>query len=183
MSEPTKFTYQDEQGRKLHAGGILFYDDEGVWVIKEFFKDSYRLSDPGGKYKFEDCNIFSTICREFCEETYFSCLFTYKDLIHLIDEKKCEFVFVCPDKTRTPTYLCILINLNNLPSFILNEETIVRFIQLRNKTLTENSLVPERYYSSFELKHLKYDEISKYSSFFSFRLKQVFQRTFLKRYI
>ena len=179
----TKFVYQDEQGRKLHAGGLLFYDDEGIWVIKEFYKDSYRFSDPGGKYKYEDCNIFATIAREFSEETYFSEPFTYTDLLKVIENKKCELVFVCPDKSRNPTYLCILINLEDVKPFKLNTESVERFVLLRNKALSENPRVPERYYSSFELKHLKYEDIPRFSSYFSFRLKHVFQRTFLKTHL
>ena len=162
----------------IHAGGILFYDDKGIWVIKEYHKDIYKISDPGGKYTFEDCNIYATIVREFNEETYYSFPFSYFDLINLIEKKKCKFIYVCLDNEKNPTYLCILVNIKD--TNIIFDET---FKTNRQKALENNPHIPNRYYSSFEFLRINFKDINLFWSYFNYRLKQVVYKTFLKKYL
>uniref|UniRef100_A0A6C0JTX7 Nudix hydrolase domain-containing protein n=1 Tax=viral metagenome TaxID=1070528 RepID=A0A6C0JTX7_9ZZZZ len=174
-----KFVYSKD-GYKLYAGGVLFYDQNGIWIIKEYFRDNYRFSDIGGKYSFEDCNIYSTISREFCEETYYSFPFTYFKLIELLRDNKCEEVYICSDSQNNPTYLSLLIDVKDI-NFELSAQ---EFNMSRNKVINENPKIPVRHYSSFELFYLKFEDVEKYKIFFNFRLKQLFNRTkFLRKHL
>lgn len=177
-----KFIFRDNQGRFLHAGGLLLYDDSGIWVIKEYYRNGYKLIDPGGKYCFQDCDIINTIWREFCEETYFILdnvpLSKLKDLI---TDKKAKMIYVCPDNTDNPTYACLLVNTKDLNLTLdgLSE----KFIEKRNRALINNPLVPQNYFTSFELCYIPYADLRKYTSQFHYRLKQIFINSFINKYL
>ena len=53
-----KYRWFDGKGRQLTAGGILPYDDTGIWVIGEEDKSGITYTDAGGKYQFEDGDIY-----------------------------------------------------------------------------------------------------------------------------
>jgi hypothetical protein len=175
-----KFIFHDDQGRRIHAGGLLLYDDLGFWVIKEFCKETYKLIDPGGKYVFQDCHIINTICREFCEETYFVIDISPTKVKELLDEKKAEMIYICFDTSNNPTYACILINTNHLN---LKEDLVEKFVENRKRTLLNNPFVPPNYYSSFEFCYILFSEIKQWIPHFHYRLKQIFLSSHLKYYL
>ena len=172
--EYQKFVYHYENNSKLMAGGIIFYDDNGIWLIKEHCKDKFYFSDLGGKYTVEDCNIFATIYREFMEVTYYSFPLTYMDIVNFVTLDKCRKIFVCNDREKSPTYLCILFDTKDI-SFKLDREL---FLTNREKTLRENSKVPINFYSSFDLVYLTNDDVKKEFRFFNYRLKQIIRKRF-----
>jgi hypothetical protein len=178
-----KFVYHDDNGRILHAGGLLLYDSSGLWLIKEYYKDNYKFIDPGGKYTYQDCDIINTICREFCEETYFILPVNPLHLKKLLETKNTELVYVCPDLNNNPTYACLLVNVDtlNMPdSFTKVEE---KFLENRRKAMRHNPDVPTQYYASFELCYIPYSEINQKFHLFHFRLRQIIANSFLKVYI
>lgn len=165
----------------IHAGGLLFFDDVGIWVIKEYYRNSYKFIDPGGKYSFQDCDILHTILREFNEETYFILdHFAVHDLKKMLSEDKAEMIYVCPDSNNNPTYACLIANINDLNiDFDLRE----KFFKNRNETLSNNPLVPSEYYTSFDLCRLSYSELKANLVQFHYRLKQILIGSFLSKYI
>jgi hypothetical protein len=177
-----KFVFHDDNGRKIHAGGLLLYDKTGIWVIKEYYRNTHKLIDPGGKYVFQDCDIINTIWREFSEETYFIIDLSPTTLRRMISEKKAEMIYVCPDINNNPTYACLLVDISglNIPPV---EELSKKFNDFRNKALINNPLVPRNYYTSFELCYIPYDELHKEACQFHYRLKQISLNSFLRKYI
>lgn len=173
-----KFVYQMDE-KRIYAGGLLIYDSSGIWVLKEYYKGGYKLSDPGGKYAYQDCNIYVTIAREFCEETYFAFPVTFGELKTLVDTNKATSVFVCNDPDSNPTYLCLLVNKTDLPSLSNIQLDTSEFINHRTQALKENPRVPEQYYSSFDFFHLPYEEIHSQSTNLHFRLRQICQKSSL----
>ena len=70
--------------KRLTAGGIFFYEEKngikGLWLLKEddFGKDIF--TDFGGKYDYNDGDIYATISREFREEVYNTQEISYKEI-------------------------------------------------------------------------------------------------------
>jgi hypothetical protein len=156
--------------QKIKAGGILFFDATGIWILKEkaggIHSHSFYLSDPGGKYDYRDCSIINTICREFNEETFFAFNLAPSVVIDHFDEA----VSVCDD-----SYLCVLAPLNQ-------PFDLVKFNHNMNQTFKENKEVPRTYYSTLDFFKLNYDDIVSSYNKMCPRLKQVIQKSFLKKY-
>jgi len=148
-----KFRYHDNNGRQLTAAGIVFYDDTGIWCILEREKGRLVCSDIGGKYTFEDCDIYSTIARELREETYNCCELTHSQVVEL--SKTCECVYI-NGHTGLPVYLCLMVPVNKINFDFQN----IPFIIQRNKALESNPMVPSEYYSSMDLIHVPFDKIT-----------------------
>lgn len=130
-------------GHSLSAGGILFYDDTGIWVVGEKDHGEIVYSDIGGKYEYEDGNIWTTIRRELYEETYGCCEIVSQDIISL--SQKYPPVYVNGHK-KLPVYACLVVPITetlSFPNFTLDPEI---FTERRSKTLIENSDVPVDYY-------------------------------------
>ncbi len=175
-----KFRWHDGNGRQLTAGGLLPYDENGIWVIGEQKKNgSLEWTDPGGKYKFEDCDIYTTISREFCEELYHSTELTRSQVIKFASHNSPIYV---NGYCSRPVYVCYTVPLNELQEEGINMNPAL-FAQYRCNTLNSNPDVPRDFYSSIELRHINFTELarelyknyqSKTSSFtLSYRLKRI----------
>ena len=70
MARTTKHRWHDGRGNEITAGGILAYDEGGFWAVLERREGRDLLMDIGGKYECTDGDIWFTIARELCEETY-----------------------------------------------------------------------------------------------------------------
>lgn len=153
-----KFRYHDGHGRQLTAGGLLPYDDTGVWIVceKKKGKDT-EWTDPGGKYKFEDCDIHTTISREFCEEVYHSTSLTRQDVIKISETHTPTYV---NGHRNYPVYICYTVHTNELKKYNV-EMNPELFLQCREKALQSNPDVPPEFYSSVELRHVTYQELEK----------------------
>jgi hypothetical protein len=148
-----KFRYHDDNNRQLTAGGIIFIDDNGIWCIKEKEKGNIVCTDIGGKYTFEDCDIYTTISRELREETYNCCEISHKDILEL--SKICEKVYI-NGHTGRPVYLCLIVPIDKVNIDFKN----VPFQINRQQTLLRNPTVPEEYYSSLDLVYVPFDKIT-----------------------
>lgn len=160
------------------AGGLLFYDDNGIWVLKESKPFENSLTDPGGKYQFEDTNINACIIREFHEETYYS----YSDLIHyhlledLISKNLVEDV-VFSSKNGW-WYKCLLIHTKNISknkNFTFDNK---KFFINRLNSIEHNKMY--NFYISFEYILLKFTDIDNEWNNISERLKIILTKSSLK---
>lgn len=156
ISFQKKFRYHDGHGRQLTAGGLLPYDDTGVWIVCEKKKGKdVEWTDPGGKYKFEDCDIHTTISREFCEEMYHSSSLTRSDILKISETHVPTYV---NGHRNYPVYICYTVHTDELKNYgvEMNPEL---FLQYREKALRSNPDVPVEFYSSIELRHVTYQEL------------------------
>lgn len=174
-----KYRWHDPQGRQLTAGGILPYDENGVWVILEKKKDNLELSDMGGKYHFEDGDIFCTMAREFCEELYHSVCITRKNVIDFL--KKGDMYYIL-GYNAVPVYAVLLIHVDELEKIDVKLSPEL-FLERRKKIIEQNPYVPEEYYSSVELKYVKYSELKEYYEkkqyYISNRLSRIIKNSFV----
>ena len=168
-----KFKWHDpDTNNVLTAGGILFYDDSGVWVIGEKDKNGIVYTDIGGKYTYEDGNIWATIARELREETYGLCEIFVREIISLA--KRYPPVYVNGHDNR-PVYVCLVVplralNLFSREYFVLDPNL---FAVQRKKTLDENPDVPVDFYSPCILTKLSYEELRNPLFRLSYRLKRI----------
>lgn len=160
-----KYSWRDPKTKhELTAGGILFYDEYGIWAIGENENGKLVYNDIGGKYSYEDGSIYVTISRELAEETYRTCELTSSDIDQL--EKTSKKVYINGHEGK-PVYLCLLVNLKTIQElkskhnfkFALNSES---FNESRKQTLLQNPYVPEHLYT-FCLQYIKYEEIDSYT--------------------
>nr|QBK86520.1 MAG: hypothetical protein LCMAC102_03150 [Marseillevirus LCMAC102] len=181
-----KFKWDDSNGRHLTAGGLLPYDENGIWVIGEHQKNgTLEWTDPGGKYKFEDCDIYTTISREFCEELYHSAELTRSQVIKFASHNSPIYV---NGSCNRPVYICYVIPLTELQEEGIHMNPVL-FAQYRCNALRSNPDVPRDFYSSIELRHINFTELaqelydnhkSKTSSFIlSYRLKRILRHGLL----
>jgi hypothetical protein len=166
-----KFRWQDPAtGHALTAGGILFYDDLGVWVIGEKDKNGIVYTDIGGRYTYEDGNIWTTIRRELYEETYGTCEMFTSDIVTF--SQRYGNIYV-NGHNNVPTYVCLVVPVADLrfdAHFRLDPRT---FEDRRITTLRENPDVPVNYYCPCLLAKLSYEDLSDPVFRLSHRLKRI----------
>lgn len=165
----TRFRWHDGEGRYLSAGGILPYNEEGFWVILERRGiGKIEWSDIGGKYEFEDCDIWTTIAREFGEELYQSCVLSRKDVKAF--SKHSKIVYINGFK-KAPVYLGLCVHTTHMNVAFSPE----KFLKKRQKSISANGNLPEMFYASLELRFMKYTEVEKEWEIMSYRLKKVLE--------
>lgn len=151
-----KFRWHDGKGRQLTAGGLLPYDGEGIWLVGEMDRNgSIAWTDLGGRYEFEDGDIFKTIAREVGEELYHSSELLRRDILYF--SKRYSPIYVNGHR-KIPVYVCYPVPISELSKrgFILDPEL---FEERRQEVLKSNPMVPPSYYPSVELKYFSYAEI------------------------
>lgn len=105
--KPGKYMWKDPStGYGLTAGGILFYDCNGVWVVGERKNGEIIYSDIGGRYTFEDTNIYACVARELAEETYLTCQLLPSQVERM--SRTFDTVYLNGHDGR-PVYMCILV--------------------------------------------------------------------------
>ena len=152
-----KFRWHDGHGRKLTAGGLMPYDDKGVWLVAERGKsDQIVWTDLGGRYMFEDCDIYKTIAREVGEELYHSAELLRRDVFSLAQKYTAVYV---NGHRGLPVYVCYPVPLFELEKvgFSLNPE---QFDKNRSEALQSNPSVPEDYYVTVGLGYFTYEQIN-----------------------
>lgn len=167
-SKSKKFRWVDDYGRHLTAGGILPYDDDGVWVIGEQDKHGITYTDVGGKYQFEDGDIFKTIARELGEETYHLCDLSRTEIVGLYKKNSHKTVYVNGHQNK-PVYMCVVVPRSELNGCLDND----KFVEERARVVTRNPDVPPEYYNSVCIRHLTWDDINSGEFKLSYRLKRI----------
>jgi hypothetical protein len=174
QSRPSKYKWSDGEGRLLSAGGLLPYDDNGIWVIEERRNGGpLEWNDIGGKYEPEDGDIFTTIAREFCEELYNStggCL-TRNVLKRWVKGKMCKVAYVNGYK-KQPVYVayCVSVSVLKTIDIKMNPE---KFQRRRTKVVKQNPHVPEAYYGAMTLRYIPFTSFHEEIGRMSFRLRKV----------
>lgn len=152
---------------EFSAGGIIPYDSDGLYVISE--KGEYN--DIGGRFRYEDINIYATIAREFREETYHSCDLRVKD-ISLIEKKEVELIGF----RGVPVYLCIFVHLDELKKYDC-ELSSEDFSSRRSIALKENpSIKSKDIYLSEKLIYIPWSKINNHN-LLGRRLKAVLEHS------
>lgn len=168
-----KYRWDDGQGRHLTAGGILPYDEDGIWVIGEKVKDEIVYTDIGGKYQYQDGDIYKTVAREFGEELYHSSNITREQVIKI---SKISGAMYVNGHKNVPVYICYIVPYGLMKSMgvVLNPRL---FLENRGEVLRGNPHVPPEKYDSVILKHIPYSNLismlSSEKSPISYRLRGV----------
>lgn len=158
--------YDPEKDAKISAGGLLIYDDNGIWLIKEKKKNKITYTDPGGRYRFEDCHIHNCIIREFNEETYFSfCL--NMNVCDIFED--CVYVY----SHGKPVYICYALHIDDISPFLKRELDSKLFQENRDSVFLFNRDTPENFYTSLKYEHIDYDKIRSNFNKVSYRLKEI----------
>lgn len=164
-----KYKWVDSHtGHTLSAGGILFYDESGIWVIGEKEHGEIIYSDIGGKYEYEDGNIWNTIRREMYEETYGCCEVFSHEIVSI--SKKYPPIYVNGHK-KTPVYACLVVPIAETLSFRTFSLDSDLFAARRLQTLRENPEVPPDYYPCMLIK-LSYKDLRNHPKL-SYRLQRI----------
>lgn len=134
----------------IPGGGMIIYDEEGVWLLKE----KKGWNDYGGKNRGEDCDLATTIAREVCEEFYQSITVTRSHLIQI-------------SKDITPTilrykgevcYVCFIVDINYMRNAGVHLPSRETFFEFRRNAISNN---PNFRYSTSDFKHIAYSELKK----------------------
>lgn len=182
-----RFHWYDGKGRFLTAGGLLPYDKRGVWLIGERNRlGEIEWTDLGGKYEYEDGDIYKTIAREVGEELYHSSELLRRDVFHF--SLKYYPIYVNGHK-KTPVYVCYPVNISDLSKkgFFLDPEL---FEVCRQEVIKSNPTVPANFYPVVKLRYFSYKELhdavngEKESINLKFRIRKIllqFLPTMIKR--
>jgi hypothetical protein len=157
--------------RQISAGGVLFHDDFGVWVIGEMKTNRLEYTDPGGKYQFEDGDIYATMAREIGEETYHTIEISSSTLRALSHMSK--ILYVNDNNDNKPIYMCMLVHVKLLINRRIDPDP-QKFLQARRRILKENPTIPPYHYAARSLKYIPFSDLIKYTNL-SYRLKRVCQ--------
>lgn len=153
----TKYKYNAPDGKKLAAGGILFFEQttsgKGIWVVEEDEISSFVYTDFGGKYDHNDGDIFATISREFREETCNTREILYRDIKNL---PPVHHVYI-DGYDGKPVYLCVVVHMNHFNMTFDSKEIKTE----REKIIETNPTIPEKWYRTNDVKFLLLKDISK----------------------
>jgi 8-oxo-dGTP pyrophosphatase MutT (NUDIX family) len=181
-----KRAYHVYDNKEVYAGGVLLYDDDSIYCIKEnrYLKNtriqSCQYIDPGGKFESFDRHIFQTMAREFVEETYLAIQLDYFTLLRLVDDNKVSLVWACIDDQRRPHYLCALLHVKWLDGFVYDPDA---FLQ-KMTTAKQNCKNANPYhYTSVEFVRIHFDDIKNTFEDMHERLQQILLGSFLAVHI
>lgn len=147
--EKIKFKCQ-MNGCRLTAGGIFFYDKvnhiKGLWLLKEKDKNEEVYTDFGGKYDYNDGDIYATISREFREETFNTEEISYKKIVKVPHD---HHIYIKGFDDR-PIYLCMA---------VYKGDYKLKFDQLKlksekQKILDRNQFVPPNWYTTISIEFI-----------------------------
>jgi len=176
-----KYSWDDGQGRQLSAGGILPYDSEGIWVIGEKAKNEIIYTDIGGKYQYQDGDIYKTVAREFGEELYHSSNMTREQVMKI--SKMVGPMYVNGHK-NIPVYICYIVHYSIMKSMGIELNPFL-FLENRLEVLRGNPHVHSDKYDSVILKHIPYSNLismlSTEKSPISYRLRGVLKYGYLSQ--
>lgn len=174
---PTKIKWIDEEGRTLYAGGIIFTDtldgDEGIWTIIERDSSGYVHTDIGGRYDFNDGDIYATIARELREELY-NCVELKYSTIKSLPKESRIYTFGHQDR---PVYLCMIVSASamGLKDILPN----INIKKAREDIIIHNPDIPENWYRTIDIHFLPFKNIKNKSCAISRRLAEIISESFL----
>jgi len=167
----------------LSAGGLIPYDADGFWCVVEQNSANpadTKLTDVGGKYRFEDMDIDGCIAREWNEETYGIAELRRADVQKIRKSPLTQSAYIMTNNGERPTYLCLFVAVVDFGDLDedTNEElfkrqvTAERFTEARNYAIKVNDRVPAHEYKTLQLRYIRFDQIdeSRKTETWSYRL-------------
>jgi hypothetical protein len=182
LGKKKKPSWDDGYGRNLSAGGILFYDETGIWVIGEKTKSGIEYSDFGGSYNRDDGDIYQTISRELTEESYLSIDITRRQLMDMVLSKLGQprisrgvYKTYVNNHANEPTYICFIVPVWHAEQYGI-QISQTKFIEGYNYIINHNADNSD-YYRIAELRHLPYHDLIDNFTSLSFRLRKILKHT------
>jgi len=189
----------------IAAGGIIICDSqivgrtlkEGIWVLIEKSRKGIGIeyTDIGGKYDWNDCDIYATISREFREELYNTTELPYKTIKQLCqkstnvrhsffsseprDHLTCNQGQILNDVyiMRKGRYMCLIVDRKALPAVHLSPKDVEI---AREITIKNNKWCKSEMYRTLSLYFLPFDEISEKIEYLSYRLLTILKEGILR---
>ena len=158
--------WKDENGNLIPAAGWIPFNSLGIWVIAEKWGKKKYYTDIGGRYRFDDGDIWATIAREFSEETYQSTCLTRDDIISLLPFSR---RYLLRDSRGKICYLCCMIPTGQLS--LRNKKLDWRKFQERRKEVISTN--PHHTFRICELRFLSYEDLLSKRYCLSIRLKKM----------
>lgn len=123
--------------KDLSGGGIIPYNEKGIWLVSETRGTKKLLSDAGGRYRFEDIDIYGCISREWNEETYFTSEIRRKDVLELINKKRTKYSLV-RGQDKKIVYVVYFFHIDDLKDLSINVPSNEEFTLSRNNAISRN---------------------------------------------
>ncbi len=167
MNKEPRYLYTPQDSDISYCGGgIILYDNNGFWVVNE--KDG--LTDMGGKYHYNDGDIYGCISRELAEETFHTIEITSSVLRTI--SKKITLLKSSKDVLGNPkTYMCIFVHLDHLSTERCNIDR-EQFHAARIETL-KNNINYKHLYPQTDLIYINFNDLENVKENFSYRLKTI----------
>lgn len=143
------------------GGGVVLYNDNGLWVVSETCGNKVEYTDIGGKYNYNDGNIYACISRELAEETFHTIEVPSSVLKNVPKIEK-----ILTEKFKS--YLCLFIHTDALDIKIDRKE----FHRARNETVN-NNFDCKHLYKQIDLIFIPYKDLEENRERFSYRLKKL----------
>lgn len=181
-----KWWWASPDGWYIAAGGIIIRDicddKEGIWVLIEKSRRGYgqEYTDIGGKYDWNDGDIYATISREFREELYNTDEIPYKTIKRLCEQ------FKSYDKNnqlfmmRKGKYMCLIVDRSVLPNLELDSKQVEN---ARSNVLSRNHFCRDEMYRTISLRFLPFDEVVDHKNLLSYRLSNILKDSALRNKI
>lgn len=138
----------------IPAGGLLIYDDDGIWLLKEKKTSKGRWNDYGGRNRGEDCDLATTIAREVCEEFYQSIEVTRSHVIQIANS--------IPPTTLSYNgkvcYVCFIVHINLIHSLSITLPSRETFFEFKRRAIENN---PHFRYITVDYKHIPFDDLKR----------------------
>jgi hypothetical protein len=163
----------------LAGAGILLLDkisDElGFWVSTELdHEGNLKYTDFGGKYDYNDGDIYATITREFREETYNTREIPFKVAKQI---PKSQHVYIC-GWTPKPQYLCVILDVRGNKDYVDYVPDDDEIKEARVKILKTNPNISPTFYKSIGTKFIPFSKIfgDECGSLLHLRLKEILEK-------
>lgn len=163
------------------AGGILFLDtvdgERGLWVLEEISRKNrdVECSDFGGRYHYDDGDIYATIAREFREETMNTCEISYSKVKELCQQPDSPDKFVF--KIKRGKYYCLIVDIKYFPLLKFDNLDIIN----KKKEIQIENRLNKCFYRSVGVKFIPFSKIHLINK--SYRLNDIILNSQLKKYI
>jgi len=178
---PGKWWWKDDKGKFIAAAGILIFDDEGMWLVAEKSRKNdggVEYTDFGGKYDWNDGDIYATIPREFREECYNTDELSYSLIKRLVTSPSTEKKFVY--RMNKGKYLCLIVHRSLLPPLKLSDLEVKI---ARDRVIASNPFCHDSMYRTVGIKFIPFKEIENYKTQLSYRLSTILKFSQLNKKI
>ncbi len=172
-----RFAWYDALAKnKYTAGGILFYDDHGVYLISERNSKNYNVleyTDVGGRYEPQDGCIWATIRRELYEETYGTIDCTVAYIKNLASDTRVKRAYVT-NHDGIVCYVCLCVPLYLAPEIMRTENLMETFKNNKATFHAENPTVTGKFYETVTFEKIAHNKITMFN--ISYRMTSILKQ-------